>query len=172
MKYPSEQLRWVRACALGFTSAALAVAGHGIGGGNLEPALIALAFAASVLGAYGWLRTERTLLPIVAWVLTVQVLMHVTLAAGHAHQQSSAMLVAHAASALVLAGFLRFGEARVFAVARRRYLRWVIAVRMALAGRKPVARRPLPWSVRRVAALAGGLWMVPAERGPPVVACC
>lgn len=172
VKHPPEQLRRVRACALGLTSVGLAVAGHGIGGGELEPALIALLFAASVLGAYGWLRTERSLVPIIAWVLAVQVLVHLTLAAGHAHQQSISMLVAHAISAVVLAGFLRFGEARVFAVARRRYLRWVIAVRMALAGGKPVPKRPATWSVRRFAVLPAGLWTTRAERGPPVMACC
>ncbi len=130
-----------------------------------------LLLATSVLAAYGWSSAERSLLPIIAWVLAVQVLVHMVFAAGHAHQQSTAMLGAHALSALLLAAFLRFGEARVFAAARRRYLRWVIAVRTALVGLSPVPMRSNSWAVATAHVLTGVTHRAHAQRGPPVVAC-
>lgn len=171
MKHPVHELRWVRACALGLSSTGLAIGGHALGGGHVEPVLLFLLVAASVLAAYAWSSAERSLLPIIAWVLAVQVVVHAIFAAGHAHQQSAAMLGAHAASAVLLGAFLRFGEARVFAAARRRYLRWVIAVRTALVGLSPLPGRSNSWAVATALVLTGVAHRAHAERGPPVVAC-
>ena len=111
----------------------LATAGHLAGGGHLEPVFAALLVAAAVLAGHGWLRRERGLLAITTAVLTVQVVVHFGLTVGHDHSASTTMLAAHAGMALLLAAFLRFGEARLHAAARRRYARWLVAVRLLIA---------------------------------------
>ena len=62
--------------------------------------------ATATVASYHWTKRERNLLTIVAAVLAVQAVVHVTL--GHAHSGRS-MLGAHVASALLLALFLRVG---------------------------------------------------------------
>ena len=150
----------------------LATAGHLVGGGHLEPAFLGLLTAAMALASYGWLRRERGLLAITGAVAGMQVLSHVAFSVGHTHPVSTSMLAGHAVAAVVLAAFLRWGEARTFAMARRRYLQWATAVRCALAGLSPMPQ----WRTR----YAGVVHMVRSGvvhrelngRGPPVAACC
>ena len=126
--------RWLRAAVLGTTSVGLATAGHIAAGGHVEPLFAGLLIVAAVLAAHAWLRHERGLIAITAAVLTVQATVHLGLTVGHEHTPSTTMLAAHAVMALALAVFLRFGEARLHAAARRRYIRWLVAVRLLIAG--------------------------------------
>jgi hypothetical protein len=112
----------------------LATAGHIGAGGHVEPVFAGLLVMAAVLAGHGWLRRERGLLAITAAVLIVQVTVHLGLTVGHDHAASTTMLAAHTGMALLLAFFLRFGEARLHAAARRRYARWLVAVRLLIAG--------------------------------------
>lgn len=162
----------MRAWVLGGSAVAMSAGGHVAGGGHAEPVLLLLLVAAAALAAHGWLRSERGLLAIVSAVAVAQLATHLVLAAGHAHSVSSAMTAGHVLAGLLLAVLLRHGESRLYAAARRRYLRWQIAVRTALAGvpRPPVA--------------AGHLMSAPATlvttwihspvhgRAPPVAAPC
>lgn len=104
------------------------------GGGHVEPVLLALLVAMAALAGYGWLRTERGLLGIVAAVTVMQGATHLILGAAHTHGSSWAMLAGHLVAGVLLAILLRSGESRIFAAARRRYLQWQVAVRSALAG--------------------------------------
>lgn len=161
----------MRAWVLGASSVALATAGHILGGGHLEPVFVLLLFGAISLSAFGWLRRERGLLAITATVAVLQVLAHLAFSVGHAHSVSVSMLAGHAVVALLLAIFLRWGEARVYAVARRRYLQWATAVRCAIAGRSP---RPI-WCthLQAGAPVTASTWIhrIGSGRGPPVAAC-
>jgi hypothetical protein len=163
-------LRWARAWVLGGSSTALSVGGHLLGGGHVEPVLVALLTALAAGVGYAWLRRERGLIPLVGAVIASQVLTHVALSAGHPHGAS--MVMAHAAAAVALACFLRWGEARVFAAARRRYLRWLVALRLAQAGR--IAVRPWNPGVPATSAVGGQSWIHRAVQGraPPVAASC
>ena len=154
---------------LGTTSVALASGGHLAAGGHVEPVFAALLVVAAVLGSHGWLRRERGLLAITAAVVTVQIAVHVGLTVSHEHSASTTMVAAHAAMALVLAVFLRFGESRIHAAARRRYLAWLVALRLLIAD----LPRPLPTArtLQPVQALHT-LWTpTPGPlRGPPAPA--
>jgi hypothetical protein len=150
----------------------MATAGHVVGGGHLEPVLVLLLLAGVGLGAFGWLRRERGLLTILVAVVLVQVLAHATFTVGHAHAVELPMLAGHAAAAVMLAGFLRLGEARAYAIARGRYLRWATAVRCAVAGIPAVAVlvRRLPMYTQT--SLSSWIHRVSGGRGPPVTASC
>lgn len=156
---------------LGATSIALSGLGHLTGGGHFDPVLIALLTAGAALASYGWLRRERGLLAVVGAVLAIQIVSHVVMSVGHAVMPSPAMVLTHLGSAVLLAVFLRTGEARIFAAARRRYLYFLVALRLAAAGRSagPVPHRPAAPTVRELVSL----WLPRAagERGPPV-SCC
>jgi hypothetical protein len=172
MTAPASPARWLRAAALAGSSVGLALLAHLLGGGHADPALLMLLVAAGTAGAHHWTARERGLLAIVAAVLLTQVVVHATLGLGHGHTAGMAMTAAHGAAAVLLAVFLRLGEARLHAAARRRYLQWSVTVRLALAGRP----RPLPLPARlvwRTRALRS-VWTprVPAGRGPPAPACC
>lgn len=172
MKPQASPLRWIRAWVLGGSSVVLATAGHIVGGGHLEPVLVGLLFGVTGLSAFGWLRRERGLLAITGAVAVLQILAHLAFSVGHPHGLSPSMLAGHAAAALLLAVFLRSGEARAYAVARRRYLQWATAVRCAIAGLSPTPR----WHMNLVPgeAVAVSTWIhrVGSGRGPPVAACC
>lgn len=159
--------RWARAWALGVASAGLAAAGHIAGGGHLEPASMALLAAGASVAGYGWLSRERGLVAIWTAVVAVQGAGHVLAGVGHTHAMDARMLMGHLVAAAVLAGFLRWGEARVFAAARRRYLEWSVAVRSALAGLPELpAWRPAPVAASPVAHGRTPSWTV-RGRGPP-----
>ncbi len=170
MKPQAAPLRWTRAWLLGSSAVGLAVAGHVVGGGHVEPVFAALLLCAVSLGSYGWLKRERGLLTITTVVVALQLLAHVAISAGHPHPVSGAMVAGHAAAAVVLAGFLRWGESRVYAAARGRYLQWLIAVRCALAGvpRPPVWRRPVV--AQAPVLVENWIHSVWRGRGPPVTA--
>ncbi len=125
-----------------------------------------LAAGASV-AAYGWLSRERGILAIWTAVVAVQAAGHLLASVGHAHAVDARMLSGHLVAAAVLAVFLRWGEARVFAAARRRYLQWSVAVRSALAGLPELpARRPAPaWA--SPASPGGAVPGTVRGRGPP-----
>lgn len=160
--------RWLRAAVLAGSSVGLAAGAHFAAGGQAEPAFLILLLAAATAAGYHWSKRERGLLAIVTAVLVVQAAVHLTLGLGHSHAGGS-MLVSHLAAALLLAGFLRFGEARVHAAARRRYVRWLVAVRLALAKApvRPVWIAPLPATVEQFRQI----WIEgpAAGRGPPAV---
>lgn len=166
---PVTPARWLRAAALGVTSVGLAAGGHIAAGGHVEPVFAGLLVVAAVLASHGWLRRERGLVAITAAVGTVQIAVHLGLTVGHSHNAGPMMIGAHAAMALVLAAFLRSGEARIHAAARRRYLAWLVAVRLLIAD----LPRPLP-SARRIEPVQGlhTLWTpTPGPmRGPPAPA--
>lgn len=128
-----------------------------------------LLLAAATVAAYHWTQRERGLLAISAAVLAVQGSVHLTLGLGHAHG-GGGMLGAHLAAALLLGLFLRFGEARLHAAARRRYLQWLVALRLTAAGEpaRPVRQRPI-WAIAALRDVwtPGGV----TGRGPPVAAC-
>lgn len=161
--------RWLRAGALAGSSVGLATGAHFLGGGHADPVFLLLLLVAAGVGAYHWTRSERGLLAIVTAVLVVQGAVHLTLGLGHSHA-GGGMLGAHLAAALLLALFLRSGEARLYAAARRRYLQWLVALRLALAGEpaQPVAARPI-WTIPALRDVwtPGGV----AGRGPPAAAC-
>ena len=143
-----------------------------LGGGHMEPVLLALLVALASLATYGWLRTERGLLAIIAAVTVVPAATHVILGAGHTHSSSSAMLAGHLLAGLVLAVVLRTGEARIFAAARRRYLQWQIAVRSAVAG-LGAPHLPRPRVITGAApVLTSWLHCDVQGRGPPAAAFC
>jgi len=172
VKPPVSPWRWARAWALGASAVALSAGGHMLGGGHMEPVLLALLVALASLAAYGWLRTERGLLAIIAAVTVVQAATHVILGAGHTHSSSSAMLAGHLLAGLVLAVVLRTGEARIFAAARRRYLQWQIAVRSAVAG-LGAPHLPRPRVITGAApVLTSWLHCDVQGRGPPAAAFC
>lgn len=155
---------------LGTTSVGLAASGHIAAGGHVEPVFAGLLLVAAVLAAHGWLRRERGLPAITAAVLVAQVAVHLGLTVGHGHSASTTMLAAHAVMALVLAGFLRFGEARIHAAARRRYLRWLVALRLLIAD----LPRPLPRTRPQAPAQRYRTLWTPTPgpmRGPPTLAC-
>ena len=153
--------------ALGAASSGLALAGHLSGGGHAEPVSAALLAAGACLAAYGWLARERGLTAILTAVVAVQAGGHLLFSVGHPHAADSRILLGHLVSAVVLAAFLRWGEARVFAAARRRYLQWAVAVRCAMAG-LPGAPAWQPVPVPALAhAGAGRRGTRPPGRGPP-----
>ena len=172
MKPPVSPWRWVRAWVLGGSAVALSAGGHVIGGGHAEPVLLVLLASLAALAAYGWLRTERGLLAIVAAVTVVQGAAHLILGAGHTHSSSSAMLAGHLLAGVVLAVLLRTGEARLFAAARRRYLQWQTAVRCALAG--VASPQPAPQRLIADGLLRTTSWFDSHAqgRGPPATAFC
>jgi hypothetical protein len=165
-------LRWVRAWVLGGSSVGLATVGHLVGGGHLEPAFLGLLTAAMALASYGWLRRERGLLAITAAVAGIQVVSHAAFSVGHVHPMSAAMVAGHATAAVVLAVFLRWGEARTFAVARRRYLQWATAVRCALAGLSPMPQWRRSYAGVVHVARSGAIHRTLNGRDPPVAAWC
>ena len=170
---PPSPSRLVRAWVLGGSSVGLAAVGHLVGGGYIEPASLGLLTVALMLASYGWLRKERGLLAITGAVAGIQLLSHVAFSVGHTHPVSTSMLAGHALAAVVLAVFLRWGEARAFAVARRRYLRWATAVRCALAGLSPMPH----WCTTHDAGVfhmlrSGTIHRELNGRGPPVATCC
>lgn len=166
---PANPARWLRAAVLGVASVGLAAGGHIVAGGHVEPVFAGLLVIAAVLSSHAWLHRERGLLAITVAVVAVQIGVHLGLAVGHDHRAGTTMLVAHAGAALLLALFLRSGEARLHAAARRRYLRLLIAAHLLLAG--------VPRALPQARTLVGktpmrSLW-VPApglRRGPPVAA--
>lgn len=162
----------MRAWLLGGSSVALAAGGHLVGGGHAEPVLMAMLVVATSLAAFGWVRRERGLIAITGVVIAVQVFAHLVLSIGHTHAAPDSMLVAHAASAVALACFLRWGESRIFSTARRRYLRWLVAVRCAVAGsvRTPASSRLVV--ATDLVAFSSWIHRVGAGRGPPVRAWC
>lgn len=109
----------------------LSVTGHVLGGGHVEPVLIGLLLGAVLLGSHAWLRKERGLLGIVGVVVGVQIATHLMLTLGHSHRPTVAMFLTHAGAAIVLAVFLRVGEARLHAAARRRLTWLLVATRIA-----------------------------------------
>lgn len=121
------------------------MAGHLQGGGHTEPVFLLLLFGAATLGGHAWLSKERGLLAIVAAVLVVQVTVHLALTLGHDHTLTPAMILTHTGAALVLAVFLRSGEARLYAATRRRLVNLLIAMRLLAAG----LPQYLPTSVTR-----------------------
>lgn len=146
------------------SSVGLAAGAHFLAGGHADPVFLALLLATATVGSYHWTKRERGLLTIAAAVLAVQAVVHLTL--GHSHS-GSRMLAAHAVAAVLLALFLRTGEARLHAVARRRYLQWVVALRLALAEApaRPVVTRRL----FEVVQTARDVWIdgTAPGRGPP-----
>ena len=164
---PASPARWLRAAGLAGSSVGLAAGAHFLAGGHADPVFLALLLATATVASYHWTKRERNLLTIVAAVLAVQAVVHVTL--GHAHSGRS-MLGAHVAAALLLALFLRIGEARLHAAARRRYLRWIVALRLALAGtlERPAVTRGLLGEISQLR----DVWIdgTAAGRGPPVPA--
>lgn len=165
---PTTPSRWLRAAVLGISAVGLATVGHVVGGGHVEPVFVGLLIVAATLGGYGWLGRERGLIAITAVVLGTQIAAHVVLAVGHQHTMSEQMLITHAGAAVVLAVFLAVGEARLHAAARRRFLQWLVAVRIAVAG----LPRELPWTARvnRSVRPLFSLWAhgFGDGRGPPV----
>jgi hypothetical protein len=173
MTAPASPARWLRAGALAGSSVGLAGTGHAFGGGHVDVVFLALVVTATTVGAYHWVARERGLPAIVAVVVLLQVCLHALFGVGHAEGAAPvSMVVAHAVAAILLAVFLRWGEARLHAAARRRYLQWAVAVRLALAGRpRPLPLRPrITWPARTLRTV----WTsgTPAGRGPPAAACC
>jgi hypothetical protein len=150
----------------------LATAGHLVGGGHLEPAFLGLLTASMTLASYGWLRRERSLLAITGAVAGIQVLSHVAFTVGHVHPLSTSMLAGHAVAAVVLAVFLRWGEARTFAMARRRYLQWATAVRCAVAGLSPMPQWRASYAGVVHVVRSGPIHRELSGRDPPVTAWC
>ena len=165
-------MRWIRAWFLGGTAVSLAVLGHVTGGGVVEPISILLMVAAASVAAYAWLRSERGLIAITGAVVIVQVVGHVLLSLGHQGPSAPGMTLAHAGAAILLAFFLRWGEARIFAAARRSCLRLLIAARLRVAGTPnlPPNRATIGTVFRR----GHSVWLGTGtgRRGPPAAACC
>lgn len=145
----------------------LAASGHILAGGHTDPVLMLLLTAGTALAAYGWLGRERGLPAIAAAVVIVQAGCHLVLLTGHNGAYGMPMLATHAGAALLLAVFLRCGEARIYAAARRRYLHWLIAVRVALAGLRPTPVRTVV--IAAEPAVLESLWFSGGVngRGPP-----
>lgn len=155
---------------LAVSSVGLAAGGHLLGGGHVEPLFLLLLLAAATLTGHTWLSKERGMLAIAGAVVTVQVGVHLGLTLGHDHALSAAMVLTHAGAALLLAVFLRTGEARIYAAARRRLLNLLVAMRLLTAG----LPQYLPMSLARWEGPCCSLtpW-TPApgqRRGPPVAA--
>ena len=74
-----------------------------------------------MLASYGWLRKERGPVGDHRAVAGIQLLSHVAFSVGHTHPVSTSMLAGHALPPSCSRSSLRWGEARAFAVARRRY---------------------------------------------------
>lgn len=155
---------------LAVSSVGLAAAGHVLGAGHADPAFIGLLLAATTAAGYHWSGRERSLPAILAAVVAVQLVAHILLSVGHEHVAGTPMLAGHAGAAVVLALFLRCGEARLHAAARRRYLQWLVTVRLALAGLPSL--RPIPRRVVAQVPVLSSLWILrcPAGRGPPCAA--
>lgn len=155
---------------LAVSSVGLAAGGHLVGGGQVEPVFLGLLVAAATVAAHAWLSRERGLLAIAATVIGLQVGVHLGLTVGHAHSVGPAMILTHAAAALLLAVLLRAGEARIYAAARRRVLRLLVALRVMAAGLpRPLATSEVRWEV---ACNLPSVW-TPApglRRGPPALA--
>ncbi len=123
---------------------------------------------AAVLAARTWLSKERGLLAITAAVVIVQGAAHLGLSVGHPHPMSAAMVLTHAGAAVLLGVFLRLGEARVYAAARRRLLWLLVAMRLLAAGLPP--RLAVTPAVVPAGDPLTSVW-IPApdhRRGPPV----
>lgn len=163
-------MRWLRSWILAGTSVGLAATGHVVAGGHIDPILTLLLTATVALGAYGWLRRERGLAAIIGAVVAVQAACHVVLSVGHAGAHHPSMLLSHAGAAILLALFLRSGEARIFAAARRRFLQWLVAVRSALAGVRVLVAQPV--TIWPSAQILRDVWTPGsvAVRGPPACA--
>lgn len=172
----SAPLRGARSVVAAATTTALATAAHLAGGGAapgaglLAGSVILLALAAHVLAD-----REHPLPTVLAYVAAGQAGLHLAFAGHHHHVGSGAapgaggdlaMLAAHALAGLLLAVWLRRGEAMLWATARR------------LAGsvlRVPVVA-PTPPATRLPAVPTGGPVGVPTpalllrahpRRGPP-----
>ncbi|HQR80486.1 MAG TPA: hypothetical protein PLT68_09730 [Actinomycetota bacterium] len=172
MKPGTVPLRWARAWTLGSCSVVLSAVGHVGGGGHADPVLLLLLTVLAGLAGYGWLGRERGLAEILAAVGTGQVIAHLLLSAGHWHPPSPGMLLGHAGAALALAGFLRWGEARLFATVRSRYLRWLVTLRVALAGMADRCAGAVPVVGTGSHMCSAGVHSAGHERAPPVAALC
>ena len=154
---------------LAVSSVGLAAGGHLLGGGHVEPLFLLLLLAAATLTGHTWLSKERGMLAIAGAVVTVQIGVHLGLTLGHAHALSTSMVLAHAGAALLLAVFLRTGEARIYAAARRRLLNLLVAMRLLTAG----LPQYLPMSLARWEGPSCSLtpWTpAPGQRRGPLVA--
>lgn len=108
---------------------------------------------------------ERGAAAIAAFVIAAQAGVHVVFSVGHVHAGSGGMVAGHAAAAVALAAFLRFGERRVHDLARRQYLRWLIAMRGAAVR----LALPVRLRVRAVPTWTPSCWSEAglSGRGPP-----
>ena len=173
----SAPLRGARSVVAAATTTALATAAHLAGGGAapgaglLAGSLILLALAAHVLAD-----REHPLPALLAYVAASQAGLHLAFAGHHHHAGSGAppgagwdlaMLAAHALAGLLLAVWLRRGEAMLWAAARR------LADTVL---RVPVAAPTPPPTTRLPVAPTGGPVGVPTpalllrahpRRGPP-----
>jgi hypothetical protein len=141
-------VRWVRAASFAAMCAALAAAGHVLGGGWVDRRTLLAGFALTFVPALAMTRRERTIATILPAVALCQVVLHALLSqAGAAHPMPSipavahvphaahpgagmpelpggppfgpGMLLMHAVAVLVTSWWLECGEARLCALVRR-----------------------------------------------------
>jgi hypothetical protein len=177
---PAPPHRAARAVVLTGTAVAVGVGAHLLGSGAVSLGGVAAAFA--VLLALGWSLTdrERGWLPIAGAQLAGQQVVHSLLewdapthpAAATGGLPADVLLYAHLLAAALMATWLRCGERRVWAAARRAVravaARW--RVLGALIGyRAPGHRRPpSPGSAPLAAYVPELLRHIVTRRGPPV----
>ena len=156
-------------------AAAVGVAAHVLGGG--APSAAGAVPAALALVGPAWLLAgrERAFVTIAGAQLAGQQLVHAWLeldsAVAHLPPPDDVSLYGHVLAALAVAAWLRCGERRVWAAARRAaravavWWRWVRARRTA-----PQAPPPLPLGVPRVFCRSPGVVLahVLVRRGPPL----
>lgn len=175
MKQPAAPFQWHRAAAFAGTSALLSAIAHSSAGGALPNVwLMLVGTAALVPAAHLGLAREAGWTRILLALGLAQGALHawLQLAAGshHAHASHNStlkMLTAHAVGTLAAAAWLRYGEQRVWAAARRRWLsavlgridRPVLVVRDRMAP-SPVRRAPVVLYLDVVPKVYG-------MRGPP-----
>lgn len=161
-----------RGCSAGAFTAALAVAAHGLGAGQMAlpgGSSVLLLVLAGVVGAFtATCPRAAQAVPLLGVLAAGQVLGHIALSIGAHHGTSQAaapsslMVAAHAAAVVVGAGLIRLGEHLFAALSRtlacRAYRGGVIP---AVAALVPERRADQPW--RRLQLIAASI----SHRGPP-----
>ncbi|MBL1073760.1 hypothetical protein JK358_05080 [Nocardia sp. 2] len=118
MRSPTDHTARLRGAAVGAASGAVAVAAHGLGGGNPAPEGPALALLFAACGLIGVLvasiRPRYGLVSVMGMLAAGQAIGHAALSLSpghHHHTTSTAMLVAHAVAVPVGALLIRAAEA-------------------------------------------------------------
>lgn len=180
-------LRCVRAALFALVCTGLAVCGHVLAGGpEPAPVYVYTGFGAMFLTGFGLLGRERGFGLIAGTLLAGEAGLHtlfvigVHSSAGH-HAGMSAMLglggwmaAAHVVAACATAGYLRFGESRLWGLIRlavhrvswRALLWWLVSSRDAVRVVPPV-RPAVPARPLRVRVRAWLVARVVSWRGPP-----